>query len=85
MVPKKKTVDFEPNTHHDSLDPFTCAVLEDYTAQLPGMEDSWYGLWHSILMSLFLPSQGYIVNPQQCIPSNANTYIPEVIFKVTKL
>jgi len=67
------------------LDAITRAVLEKYTTRPPPREDAWYGPWTTILTSLFPSSQGYLVNPQQRLPSDAHTYIPEVIIEVIRL
>jgi hypothetical protein len=67
------------------FDAITCTILEHLTAEPPLTEDAWYGPWNTILMGLFPSSQGYIVTPQQCLPSEDQTHIPDFIIEVIKL
>jgi len=67
------------------LDAITRAVLEHHTAQLPRTEDAWYGPWTTILTSLFPTTHGYLVSPQQRLPSDDQGHIPDFITEVVKL
>ncbi|TFK25314.1 hypothetical protein FA15DRAFT_693915 [Coprinopsis marcescibilis] len=57
----------------------------NYTAHPPRTEDAWYGPWTTILTSLFPPTQGYLVSPQQRLPADDQDGIPDFIFEVVKL
>ena len=67
------------------LDAITRAVLEHYTAQPPRTEDAWYGSWNAILASLFSSTQGYLVSPQQRLPNDDQSHIPDFVIEVVKL
>jgi hypothetical protein len=67
------------------LDAITRAVLEHYTAHPPRTEDAWYGPWNAILASLFPSTQGYLVSPQQRLPSDDQSHIPDFVIEVVKL
>src|SRR5712675_2570690 len=67
------------------LDAVTRAILEHYTAQPPRTEDAWYGPWTAILTSLFPITHGYLVTPQQRLPNDDQSHIPDFIIEVVKI
>ena len=67
------------------LDAITRTILEHYTAQPPRTEDAWYGPWTTILTSLFPTTHGYLVTPQQRLPNDDQSHIPDFIIEVVKI
>jgi hypothetical protein len=67
------------------FDAITCTVLEYCTAHPPAPEDSWYGIWITILTTLFPSAQGYIVTPQRPLTDEPFCHIPDFIIEVVKL
>jgi hypothetical protein len=67
------------------FDAVTRAVLEYYTTQPPATENHWYGLWVSILTTLFPASKGYIVTPQCRVPEDSERHIPDFVFEVAEV
>ncbi|KAJ7803568.1 hypothetical protein B0H14DRAFT_2887395 [Mycena olivaceomarginata] len=63
----------------------TIAVLQHYTANPPSTEDKWYGPWTSILKALFRDEDNYIVTPQQRIPEDSESHIPDFVIEVVKM
>ena len=70
-----------------TFDEVTCKLLAYYTAHPPGMADQWYGLWNTILTTLFPPTAGYVVTPQRkdYIEHSALNHIPDFIMEVMKV
>jgi hypothetical protein len=68
------------------FDAVTRTVLQHYTTNPPSTEDSWYGLWNTIPITLFPSSQRYIVAPQRHIPGeNEPDFVNEVVKLMTPM
>ncbi|KAJ7791905.1 hypothetical protein B0H14DRAFT_2624558 [Mycena olivaceomarginata] len=63
----------------------TVTVLKHFTAHPPATEDKWYGPWNSILKALFRDEDNYIVTPQQRIPDDSESHIPDFVSEVVKM
>jgi hypothetical protein len=68
-----------------SFDITTRAVLEKYTNYPPRTEDAWYGLWNTILTTLFPSNQGYVVTPQRRAAEGSQIGWPGFLIEVAKL
>lgn len=63
----------------------TVAVLNYFTAHPPATEDKWYGPWNSILKALFRDEDNFIVTPQQRIPDDSESHMPDFVIEVVKV
>ncbi|KAF9506050.1 hypothetical protein BS47DRAFT_1353378 [Hydnum rufescens UP504] len=58
-------------------------ILEYCTTHTPATEDILYGVWTSLLGTLFTPEQGYMLAPRRCDDSDGG--IPNAIIEVMKV